>query len=193
MQNRFRRPRGDPPRRGHKCALRPPNAVICYESATFANWKTRAQKSDKNEKTFSKKWVWRQLHTLGTSGAASLKKGCLAHSKNQCFCKVSTTLQRETRCAWIWCKLQRFRKICRKKKKSKKGTSNKKHMFYCSRCKSGHFSWEGCYKIRGHQNHNNKKATLRAHGFACVWWQWTPKSEHSYTKREAASVQGAQQ
>ena len=77
MQNRFRRPRGDPPRRGHKCALRPPNAVICYESATFANWKTRAQKSDKNEKTFLKKWVWRQLHTLGLPGAASLKKGCL--------------------------------------------------------------------------------------------------------------------
>ena len=120
MQNRFRRPRGDPPRRGHKCALRPPNAVICYESATFANWKTRAQKSDKNEKTFLKKWVWRQLHTLGTSGAASLKKGCLAHSKNQCFCKMRTTLQRETRCASICCKTQCFCKICLMKKKVEK-------------------------------------------------------------------------
>ena len=40
------------------------------------NWKTRAQKSDKNEKTFLKKWVWRQLHTLGLPGAASWRKGC---------------------------------------------------------------------------------------------------------------------
>ena len=41
------------------------------------NWKTRAQKSDQNEKTFLKKWVWRQLHTLGLPRAASLKQGCL--------------------------------------------------------------------------------------------------------------------
>ena len=34
------------------------------------------------------------------------------------------------------------------------------------------------------------KDTLGPNGFACAWWQWTPKSEHSYTKREAASVQG---
>ena len=44
MQNRFRRPRGDPPRRGHKCALRPPNAVIWYESATFAQLKNKSPK-----------------------------------------------------------------------------------------------------------------------------------------------------
>ena len=38
------------------------------------NWKTRAPTSDKNEKTFFKKWVWRQLHTLGLPGAASWRQ-----------------------------------------------------------------------------------------------------------------------
>ena len=37
------------------------------------------------------------------------------------------------------------------KKKSKKVKSNKTYVFYWSRCKSEHFSWEGCKKNRGHQ------------------------------------------
>ena len=37
------------------------------------------------------------------------------------------------------------------KKKSKKVKSNKTYGFYWSRCKSEHFSWEGCKKKRGHQ------------------------------------------
>lgn len=120
MRNRFRRPRGDPPRRGHKCALRPPNAAICYESATFANWKTRAQKSDKNEKMFSKKWNLHPSAAIRAPSSASLKKGCLEHSKNAGFYKVSTTLQRETRCAWICSKLLRFCKVFLMKKKVEK-------------------------------------------------------------------------
>ena len=120
MRNRFRRPRGDPPRRGHKCALRPPNAAICYESATFANWKKTAQKSDKNEKKFCKKWNLHPSAAIRAPSSASLKKGCLDHNKNAGFYKVSTTLQRESRCAWISYKLARFCKICLQKKKGRK-------------------------------------------------------------------------
>ena len=120
MQNRFRRPRGDPPRRGHKCALRPPNAAICYESATFANWKKRAQKSDKKWKKFFKTWNLHPSAAIRAPSSASLKKGCLEHSKNAGFYKVSTTLQRETRCAWICSKLLRFCKVFLMKKKVEK-------------------------------------------------------------------------
>ena len=43
------------------------------------------KKEIKMKKTFSKKWVWRQLHTLGLPAAASLKKGCLEHNQNAGF------------------------------------------------------------------------------------------------------------
>ena len=120
MQSRFQCPRGVPPRRGHKCALLPPNAVICYESATFANWKTRAQNSDKNEKKFFKKWDVHPSAAIRAPSSASLKKGCLEHSKNAGVYKVSTTLQRETRCAWICSKLLRFCNVFLMKKKVEK-------------------------------------------------------------------------
>ena len=158
MRNRFRRPRGDPPRRGHKCALRPPNAAICYESATFANWKTRAQKSDKNEKTFSKKWNLHPSAAIRAPSSASLKKGCLEHSKNAGFYKVSTTLQRETRCAWICSKLLRFCKVFLMKKKSKKVKSNKTYVFY----------WSGWRNVS--QNHSFYRK-----------WFWATKSQQQKT------------
>ena len=43
------------------------------------------------------------------------------------------------------------------------------------------------------QNYNNKNPSLAGHGFTEAKWAVASKSEHSYTKREAASVQGAQQ
>ena len=55
MQNRFRRLQGDTPKGAHKFALRPPNAVIYYESATFAELKKRCSKRDQNEKTIFEK------------------------------------------------------------------------------------------------------------------------------------------
>ena len=56
MRNRFRRPRGDPPRRSHKFALRLPNAVICNESSTFAKQKNKMIKEAKNIK-----WVFEKV------------------------------------------------------------------------------------------------------------------------------------
>ena len=175
--------------------MRPAATKCCYLLwiSYIRQLKKNSPKKWQKWKKKIKKWNLHPSAAIRAPSSASLKKGCLEHSKNAGFYKVSTTLQRETRCAWIWCKLLGFCQIVLKKKTSKKETSNKKHVFYCSRCKSGHFSWEGCYKIRGHQNHNNKRPRLSANGFACAWWQWTPKSEHSYTKREAVAVQGAQQ
>ena len=43
------------------------------------------------------------------------------------------------------------------------------------------------------QNYNNKKARLGAHGFTEAKWAVASKSDDSYTKREVATVQGAQQ
>ena len=82
--------------------------------------KKTAQKSDKNEKQFCKKWNLHPSAAIRAPSSASLKKGCLEHSKNAGFYKVSTTLQRETRCAWICSKLLRFCKVFLMKKKVEK-------------------------------------------------------------------------
>ena len=79
------------------------------------------------------------------------------------------------------------------KKKSKKVKSNKTYVFYCSRCKSEHFSWEGCKKKSRPPNHNNKRPRLRIDCFTEAKWRVAFKSDDSYTKREVATVQGAQQ
>ncbi len=42
-------------------------------------------------------------------------------------------------------------------------------------------------------NQNNKNPSLQPNGFTEAKWAVASKSEHSYTKREAASVEGAQQ
>ena len=44
-----------------------------------------------------------------------------------------------------------LRRNFERKKRAKKVKSNKTYVFYCSRCKSEHFSWERWQKIRGHQ------------------------------------------
>ena len=45
----------------------------------------------------------------------------------------------------------------------------------------------------GQPNHNNNQAVLQANGFTETKWALASKSDDSYTKREAATVQGAQQ
>ena len=48
-------------------------------------------------------------------------------------------------------------------------------------------------KIKRPPNHSNKRAVLEHQGFTEAKWVVATKSEHSYTKREVATVQGAQQ
>ena len=52
---------------------------------------------------------------------------------------------------------------------------------------------ESVEKNKRTQNYNNNQLILRANGFTEAKWAVASKSEDSYTKREAASVQGAQQ
>ena len=58
---------------------------------------------------------------------------------------------------------------------------------------SEQIAWDCWKKTKKPQNHNNKQHSLAGHGFTEAKWVVASKSEHSYTKREAASVQGAQQ
>ena len=160
------------------------------------NWKRDAQNEDKMKKPFWKKWVWRQLHTLSLPRAASLKKGCLNEhhaAARRAFLKTSTTLQRDARLREYAVNCNGFiRKSC-DGKKSKKEKSNKTYVFFQSGCDS--CSKTICFisKDAWPQNHNNKRATLRPEGFVWEWWQSDTKSDDSYTKREVATVQGAQQ
>ena len=52
---------------------------------------------------------------------------------------------------------------------------------------------ESVEKYKRTQNRNNKQRTLRVDGFTEAKWAVASKSDDSYTKREAATVQGVQQ
>ena len=78
------------------------------------------------------------------------------------------------------------------KKKSKKVKSNKTYVFYCSRCKKGAKSLILLHFEKRPPNHNNKQRNLRVDGFTKAKWRVASKSDDSYTKREVATVQGAQ-
>ena len=49
------------------------------------------------------------------------------------------------------------------------------------------------FEPQDYNNNNNNQLVLRVKGFTEAKWAVASKSEDSYTKREAASVQGAQQ
>ena len=146
------------------------------------------------KKTFLKKSIWRQYHTLGLPKAASLKKGCLKHSKSWGL----RTSERFTSTGEAWdvgfvIKHNTFLIKLRRKKKSEKVKLNKTYVFYQSRCQK----WANCMRLlkkkKKPQNHNNKGQVLSGHGFTEAKWVVASKSEHSYTKERQVAVQGDQQ
>ena len=52
---------------------------------------------------------------------------------------------------------------------------------------------ESVEKNKRPRNYNNNRAILEPHGFTEAKWAVASKSDDSYTKRDAASVQGVQQ
>ena len=176
--------------------MRPAATKCCY--LIWIGYIRRTEKQEPKMRSKMKKRFWKSefddSYTLWASlGPPPWKKRAWNIVNNRVCAQVSISSARDAPESWIYCKLQWFYKKNVLKKKSKKVKSNKTIVFYWSRCNS--CSKPLCFysKVARPPNRNNKQWALRVNGFTCAWWQSDTKSDDSYTKREVATVQGAQQ